>query len=168
MILQEAHGPHGSSRRTVQINKLEFSSSKDALCQFWLKLVQWFWRTWKCKQLMTTTTDNGQILIRKVHSSLRVSWAKKVLKHFKRHIIWTISIATKFPPCHLVQSMLTELKISSSASIPSLSRSMTMSSRAYNINFCSKYIINKRSMGHITYLINQFKSIKLCLYHNVD
>ena len=37
--------------------------SKDALCQVWLKLVQWFWRKrWKCEKFTTTptTTDNGQ------------------------------------------------------------------------------------------------------------
>ena len=27
-----------------QLNKLEFPSPKDALCQIWLKLAQWFWR----------------------------------------------------------------------------------------------------------------------------
>ena len=29
---------------TLHLNKLEFPSSKDCLCQVWLKLVQWFWR----------------------------------------------------------------------------------------------------------------------------
>ena len=28
----------------LRLNKLEFPSSKDALCQFWLKCAQWFWR----------------------------------------------------------------------------------------------------------------------------
>ena len=28
----------------LNLNKLESSSPKDALCQVWLKLVQWFWR----------------------------------------------------------------------------------------------------------------------------
>ena len=33
------------------------SSPKDALCQVWLKLAQWFWRRrWKCKRFMTTPT----------------------------------------------------------------------------------------------------------------
>ena len=36
------------------LNKLESSSSKDALCQVWLKLAQWFWRRrWKVKSLRT-------------------------------------------------------------------------------------------------------------------
>ena len=74
---QEAHGPHCSPEKTVQINKhmiiimllkrrktdyllyekwivlhlnkLESPSSKGALCQVLLKLAQWFWRRrWKC------------------------------------------------------------------------------------------------------------------------
>jgi hypothetical protein len=28
----------------LPLNKLEFPSNKDDLCQVWLKLVQWFWR----------------------------------------------------------------------------------------------------------------------------
>ena len=28
----------------LHLNKFEFSSHKDALCQVWLKLAQWFWR----------------------------------------------------------------------------------------------------------------------------
>ena len=30
--------------RALHLNKLEFPSPKDALCQVWLKLAQWFWR----------------------------------------------------------------------------------------------------------------------------
>ena len=30
----------------LHLNKLEFRSPKDALCQVWLKLAQWFLRTW--------------------------------------------------------------------------------------------------------------------------
>ena len=29
---------------TLLLNKVEFPSPKDALCQVWLKLAQWFWR----------------------------------------------------------------------------------------------------------------------------
>ena len=36
------------------------SSPKNALCQVWLKLVQWFWRRWKCEKFMPTTTDRQQ------------------------------------------------------------------------------------------------------------
>ena len=105
--------------RALHLNKLEFPSPKDDLCQVWLKLTQWFWRrrflkfvnvflhfrnylplekggallipfTHGCfvpslveigqvvleKKMTTTTTtmttDNGQILIRKAHLSLRL------------------------------------------------------------------------------------------------
>ena len=47
----------------------------------WLKLVRWFSRKrWKCEKFITTTTtttDNGQILIRKAHLILWLRWAKK-------------------------------------------------------------------------------------------
>ena len=68
----------------LHLNKLESPSPKDALCQVWLKLAQWFWRRrWKCEKFTTTTTtttttDNGQILIRKAHLSFRLRWAKKI------------------------------------------------------------------------------------------
>ena len=36
----------------LHLNKLEFPSSKDTLCQVWLKLAQWFWRRrWKYKKV---------------------------------------------------------------------------------------------------------------------
>ena len=76
-------------RRALHLNKLESPSPKDALCQVRLKLAKWFWRRrWKCEKFTTTTTttttttpttpttDNGQILIRKAHLSLRLRWAK--------------------------------------------------------------------------------------------
>jgi hypothetical protein len=38
----------------LPFNKLESPSSKDDLCQVWLKLVQWFWRrSRKCESLQT-------------------------------------------------------------------------------------------------------------------
>ena len=68
--------------KALYLNKLESRLPKDALCKVWLKLAQWFWRRrWKCEQFTTTTTtttttmDNGQILIRKAHFSLRLRWA---------------------------------------------------------------------------------------------
>ena len=73
--------------KTIHFNKLESPAPKDALCQVWLKLAQWFWRRrWTCEKFTTTTlttttttttTDNGQILIRKAHLSLWLRWAKK-------------------------------------------------------------------------------------------
>ena len=39
-------------------NKLESPSPKDALCQVWLKLAQWFWRRrWKCEKFTDRQTD---------------------------------------------------------------------------------------------------------------
>ena len=116
---------------TLPLNKLEFSSPKDALCQLWLKFAKWFWRREflnfvnvsslfpyylpleeiraihflftrgcfvpslfeigmvvlekkikKCEQFTTTTTtDNGQIVIRKASLSLRLRWAKNTNPH---------------------------------------------------------------------------------------
>ena len=71
----------------LHLNKLEFLSPKDALCQVWLKLVQWFWRRrWKCEKFTTTTTttttrttENGQIVIRKAHFSFWLRWVKNCL-----------------------------------------------------------------------------------------
>ena len=75
----------------LHFNKFETPSPNDALCQVWLKLAQWFWRRrWKCEKFTTTTTttmttttttmNNGQILIRKPHLSLRLRWAKKIIE----------------------------------------------------------------------------------------
>ena len=60
-------------------------SSKDVLCQVWLKLVQWVWRRpWKCEKF-TTTIDNGKILFRKAHLSLWLRWAKNESKQIGRY-----------------------------------------------------------------------------------
>jgi hypothetical protein len=56
------------------LNKLESPLPKDDLCQVWLELVQWFWRSRKCKSLQT---DAGQRAIRKSHLSFQLRWAKK-------------------------------------------------------------------------------------------
>ena len=90
--------------RTLYLNKLESPSPKDALCQVWLKLAQWFWRRrWKYEKFTTTTTmttttmtttttttDNGQILIRKAHLSLRLRWAKKYSVYVALTIIFCV------------------------------------------------------------------------------
>ena len=53
--------------RILHLNKLESPSSKDALCQVWLKLALWFWRSrWKCEKFTTsptTTTTTTTITI---------------------------------------------------------------------------------------------------------
>jgi hypothetical protein len=58
----------------LPLNKLESPSPNDDLCQVWLKLVQWFWRSRKCKSLQTDrqdrlTPDNGR-------SDFQLRWAK--------------------------------------------------------------------------------------------
>ena len=67
----------------IHLYKLESPPTKDALCQAWLKLVQWFWRRIsKCEKFTTTTTTTttmGHILIRKAQFSLRLRWAKKIM-----------------------------------------------------------------------------------------
>ena len=68
-IQQDAHGPHRSTEKPLQFIyifvqsydliichwfgeeksnylQFEYSSPKDALCQVWLKLTQWFWWFW--------------------------------------------------------------------------------------------------------------------------
>ena len=42
----------------LHLNKLVSPLTKDALCQVWLKLAQWFWRRrWKCKKFTDRQTD---------------------------------------------------------------------------------------------------------------
>ena len=73
----------------LHLKKLETPLPNDTLCQVWLKLAKWFWRRrWKREKLLTTTTttmmDNGQILLRKAHLSLRLRWAKKYTKSYPK------------------------------------------------------------------------------------
>ena len=42
----------------LHLKKLESPLPKDALCQVWLKLAQWFWiRRWKCEKFTDRRTD---------------------------------------------------------------------------------------------------------------
>ena len=64
----------------LHLTKLESPSPKDALCQDWLKLAQWFWRRrWKCEKFTDRQTDDGRQVIRKAHLSFQLRWAKKHL-----------------------------------------------------------------------------------------
>ena len=72
----------------LHLNKLEFPSPKDVLCQVWLKLAQWFWRRrWKCEKFTDRRTDgrtdrqtdDGRQVIRKAHLSFQLRWAKKLI-----------------------------------------------------------------------------------------
>ena len=61
----------------LYLNKLEFPSAKDDLCQVWLKLAMWFWRRrWKCEKFTDWRTDDGRQVIRKAHLSFQLMWAK--------------------------------------------------------------------------------------------
>ena len=52
---------HWNKAGPLHLNKLESPSPKDALCQVWLKLAQWFWRrTWKCEKLTDRQRDEGR------------------------------------------------------------------------------------------------------------
>jgi hypothetical protein len=54
-------------------NKSESPVPKDDLCQDWLQLAQWFWRSRKCKSLTDRRqTDDGQKVITQ-NSSLELS-----------------------------------------------------------------------------------------------
>ena len=68
--------------RILHLNKLESPLLKDALCQVWLKLAQWFWRRWKCEKFTDRRTDrqtdDGQQVIRKAQLSFQLRWAKMV------------------------------------------------------------------------------------------
>ena len=68
----------------LHLNKLESPSPKDALCQVWLNLAQWFWRRrWKCEKFTDRRTDrqtdrqtdDGRQVIRKAHLSFQLRWA---------------------------------------------------------------------------------------------
>ena len=83
------------------LNKLESPSPKDGFCQVW--------RRWKCEKvtttITTTTTDNGQFLIRKDHLYLRLRWAKMVwMKPLKRKLWYSPRKTLRFP-------LLTESKL---------------------------------------------------------
>ena len=67
----------------LHLNKLKPPSPKDALCQVWLKLAQWFWRRkWKCEKF--TSGQGIQWKDRKTdvwrtteYQSFNLRWAKK-------------------------------------------------------------------------------------------
>ena len=66
----------------LHLNKLESPLHKDALCQVWLKLDQWFWRRrWKCEKFTDRRTDrqtdDGRKVIRKALLSFQLRWVNK-------------------------------------------------------------------------------------------
>ena len=58
-------------------NKIKSSPPKDALCQVWLKLAQWFWRRrLKCEKFTDRWSDGWQAM-RKAHLRLQLRRANK-------------------------------------------------------------------------------------------
>ena len=90
----------------LHLNKFISPLTKDALCQVWLKLTQRFWRRrWKCEKFTptttttTTATDNGQMLIRNAHSSLRLRWTKNHRYYKIPGVIGLVMATNKVSAC---------------------------------------------------------------------
>ena len=68
---------HGD-RHSLSFEQICILSTKDALCQVWLKLAQWFWRrSQKCEKFTDGHKDDGQQVIRKAHLSFKLRCGKK-------------------------------------------------------------------------------------------
>jgi hypothetical protein len=67
-------------RATPSFEQTWNPSPKDDLCQVWLKLAQWFWRSQKCKCLQTdehmVRQTDGQHAITIAQLSFQLRWAK--------------------------------------------------------------------------------------------
>ena len=67
----------------LHLNKLKPPSPKDALCQVWLKLAQWFWRRkWKCEKFTSGqgirwTDGRTDVWQTTEYQSFNLRWAKK-------------------------------------------------------------------------------------------
>ena len=98
MLIQRIKKKLYENLLVLHLNKLESTSPKDALCQNWLKLAQWFWRRrWKCEKFTDRQTDgrtdgrtdrqtdDGRQVIRKAHLSFQLRWAKNYMLHSRRH-----------------------------------------------------------------------------------
>ena len=57
----------------LHVNKVESPSHQNALCQFWLKLAKWFWRSGQFSD------RRGRKPIRQAHLSFQLMWAKNVI-----------------------------------------------------------------------------------------
>ena len=65
----------------LHLNKLEFPLPKNALCQVWLKLAEWFWRRrWKSEKfttaMMTTTTTTDKLRSEKLTKNTNIKLIK--------------------------------------------------------------------------------------------
>ena len=79
----------------LRLNKLEFPSPKDTLCQVWLKLAQWFWRRrWKCEKFTDRQTDgqtNGQTTDDRWSEKLTWAFSSGELKSLSHsHIVYNL------------------------------------------------------------------------------
>ena len=83
--------------------KLESPSSKDSLCQVWLKWAQWFqkMKIWKVYDMPTTTMDNVQILIRQHHLILWLRWAQKNVHKIPKSSNENLVIHTMYHSCKM-------------------------------------------------------------------
>jgi hypothetical protein len=84
----------------LHLNTLESPPPKDDLCQVWLKLALWFWRSRKCKG----QTDDGQTAIRIAHLSFQLRWANK-----KGRYLLDNTFQTKLTQDHYVKVKVTQI-----------------------------------------------------------
>ena len=110
--------------RVLHLNKHYFPSSKDALCQVWLKLAQWLMRRrWKCENFIDRRSDRQTDWRRTTgdqKSSLELSawWAKKQIlfldhstsRHQKQK--YTLILRTLRVICHKRRENVSRIQIS--------------------------------------------------------
>ena len=83
----------------LHLKKIESPSPKDALCQVWLKLAQWFWRRrWKVNRWMDRRTDNRKQVIRKAHWAF--SWWAKNRQGEITSVSWGTQTSVSFYKVH--------------------------------------------------------------------
>ena len=99
----------------LHLNKLESLSSKDALCQVWLKLVQRFWRRrWKCEKFTDGRTDErmdrrtdrrrttgDQESSLKLSAQVSYKWFSETINRLEG---WFCDIILQKHKCHSTQS----------------------------------------------------------------
>ena len=97
----------------LHLNKLESPTPKDALCQVWLKLAQWFWRRrWRCEKFTDRQTDrqmdgrtDGQMLDDRWSEKLTWAFSSGELKMIYRNIFrWPLMLqmTVDYQPCLLL------------------------------------------------------------------
>ena len=67
----------------LHLKKPESPLPKDALCQIWLKVAQWFWkRKWKTEKFMTTSAFGSGELKAMIISNYERNWMVLICKNF--------------------------------------------------------------------------------------